>query len=210
MPPAPNSNLSTNEVTDRLKTVPSMTKCPNKAAKFQVLAEQYEAEAIRIRSSTPHPSARLSQETAKLQLHMEECGIAKDRTMKHLGMGLENKRNLMLENTQLKSDLAQACALIQQGQSAFEVHLATKRHLMAEIEALRARLVQTHGEYQEDRSQLGLLKEKILPLTDCSICLGTIIMPTLLICGHSFCGSCIAKWFAKQFTCPTCRTTITK
>ncbi|KAK0489869.1 hypothetical protein EDD18DRAFT_1100881 [Armillaria luteobubalina] len=162
MPPAPNSNLSTNEVTDRLKTVPSMTKRPNKAAKFQALAEQYEAEAIRISLDLQHhihlystakkerdmyyeqltdTEAHLSQETAKLQLHMEECGIAKDRTMKHLGMGLENERNLMLENTQLKSNLAQACALIQQGQSAFEVRLVTEGHLMAEIEALRAQLV---------------------------------------------------------------------
>ncbi|PBK93732.1 hypothetical protein ARMGADRAFT_1030301 [Armillaria gallica] len=201
MPPASNSNLTTtNGVTGRLKTAPSMKKGPNKAAKFQALAEQYEAEAIRNSLDLQHhihlyntakkerdmyrerladTEARLNLETAKLQLHMEECSIAKDRAMKHLGMGLENERNLMLENTHLKSDLAQARALIQEGQSAFEVRLATEGHLMAEIEALRAQLVRTHGEYQEDRSRLGLLKQKVLPLTDCSICLGTIIMPTL-------------------------------
>ena len=39
----------------------------------------------------------------------------------------------------------------------------------------------------------------------CAICIGDIISPHTLPCGHSFCHACIHPWIARNPTCPYCR-----
>ena len=40
---------------------------------------------------------------------------------------------------------------------------------------------------------------------ECSICLGEIIKPTTLDCGHIFCRTCIQLWSQRSLECPYCR-----
>ena len=39
----------------------------------------------------------------------------------------------------------------------------------------------------------------------CAICIGDIISPHTLPCGHSFCHACIHQWIACNPTCALCR-----
>ena len=39
----------------------------------------------------------------------------------------------------------------------------------------------------------------------CSVCLDNIKDPTILVCEHVFCGSCIKKWLQIHKSCPCCR-----
>ena len=44
---------------------------------------------------------------------------------------------------------------------------------------------------------------------ECPICLETTSkMVTLLVCKHTFCGSCLLRWESESPTCPLCRTHI--
>lgn len=43
---------------------------------------------------------------------------------------------------------------------------------------------------------------------NCSICVEKINNPHKLICNHSFCKTCIFKWFNISKTCPLCRKSI--
>jgi len=44
--------------------------------------------------------------------------------------------------------------------------------------------------------------------TMCGICLETIVLASSIRCGHSFCHTCISKWFkpGRAKACPSCRT----
>ncbi|KAJ7015936.1 hypothetical protein C8F04DRAFT_1283749 [Mycena alexandri] len=44
----------------------------------------------------------------------------------------------------------------------------------------------------------------------CGICLHLKSHPVSYLCGHSHCYRCIRVWLEKKFTCPTCRTVMTR
>ena len=43
---------------------------------------------------------------------------------------------------------------------------------------------------------------------NCTICYDVFNSPTLLDCGHMFCGGCLIRWMNSNNTCPMCRKTI--
>lgn len=49
--------------------------------------------------------------------------------------------------------------------------------------------------------QLRRIEEEL----KCIVCVSLIDDPHTLMCGHSFCGQCLLRWFAQKKACPTCR-----
>ncbi len=48
----------------------------------------------------------------------------------------------------------------------------------------------------------------MLKQLECPICLETLELPIVLICGHTFCRKCIQQQKQYSNTCPTCRSRI--
>jgi hypothetical protein len=49
------------------------------------------------------------------------------------------------------------------------------------------------------------LAQRFIGSFECSICTGTLLNPFSMSCGHTFCGDCLANWYASRKTCPLCR-----
>ena len=48
-------------------------------------------------------------------------------------------------------------------------------------------------------------------MTNCPICLDVLSLPVTLGCSHTFCCTCLITWINEShFSCPICRTLITK
>ena len=47
--------------------------------------------------------------------------------------------------------------------------------------------------------------EELLSLLECAICNELMHEPASLLCGHSFCGSCLQLALARSRACPLCR-----
>ncbi|KAL8293485.1 hypothetical protein RQP46_000186 [Phenoliferia psychrophenolica] len=62
------------------------------------------------------------------------------------------------------------------------------------------------GQVKPDSVDSGSLSTKLEAQITCGICQDVFYRPVSVIhCLHTFCGSCIAAWFEKTSTCPTCR-----
>ena len=43
----------------------------------------------------------------------------------------------------------------------------------------------------------------------CIVCRDLFVLPSTLMCGHTFCEECLHGWLKRQHTCPTCRSPVT-
>ncbi|KAK0502071.1 hypothetical protein EDD18DRAFT_1346642 [Armillaria luteobubalina] len=152
-------------------------------------------DAEQSRQHLSEVEAQLALETAKLQLHMHECNSMKDLAMRQLALSLEQERRLASENTVLKDEIR----MLKDHVSETDRRIATVLQIEEQVAA-----------YEDDHNCMEFLRKGVLPLLDCGICLGTVKMPALLQCGHSFCAACLITWFEKKLTCPTCRAVLTK
>ncbi|KAF7488413.1 hypothetical protein SSS_04499 [Sarcoptes scabiei] len=98
----------------------------------------------------------------------------------------------------------------------------SKREFLIKIEEFHLFLSQSFSDYSKqaliaDRNNNDenfiaktnhfdqLIKEELI----CSICLGLLIKPKMVNCGHIFCSICIDRSMSMLSTCPYCRTYIT-
>jgi hypothetical protein len=87
--------------------------------------------------------------------------------------------------------------------------LASKVMNSSSSSLLSAAAINSAESKANDEKALNKYRDELLRQCECSVCMDILAMPHILVCGHSFCYTCIIDFAKSNPKCPICQSTFT-